>query len=313
MNLKPTYKKASFYCRLPLIWASWRIRSLIGPYIRRKATQKFILPNSQTAVRWQCLPQLMNHPYGIPFLMTTGPRWNTHAVIATISGLKIKKVLEIQAQVADRSTQSWTVVVYNDLAQTIAYRGSSQRNGESWEKLELSPGTYSLALRYYEPTAQALLPKIKVDGAVVTDNQDCSKEFDVYQRYLGKIKQRKSLFFTLMHYYVYALLKWPSLASEQRIRQEYLPVGNPETHFRYGAIDKGKHLHVDCSEQLLEKALVYLTILNQSSFPQMWTRITTTDYQSPPVPMSGTWLMRIVKINEDDIAEDFAQLSVILE
>lgn len=209
---------------------------------------------------------------------------------------KSKNVIEIEADIADQSSKAWTVVVYNELVQTIAYKGSFQRGETPWESISVKPGEYSLSLRYYELDTQAKLPQIKVDGAVVVDNKDCYKEFDLYQQRLEKIKQRRSVFYTTMHYYVYALLKWPMLTNEQEIREEYLPVGNPETIFRYGAIEKGKQLHVHCSNELLEKTLIYLVILNQSSFPQMWTRIEETEYETPNVAMSGTWLMRIVRI-----------------
>src|SRR5262249_49307691 len=108
---------------------------------------------AQQVPKWQPVSgEFLSKPFALPLVMTTGPRWNTHAVIATLAPVVVEGTLEIDATAADRSARSWTVVVCTHPARTtvtsVGSLASPYSGGQA--RITLPAGTYWLGLRYYD-------------------------------------------------------------------------------------------------------------------------------------------------------------------
>ena len=101
-------------------------------------------------------------------------------------------------------------------------------------------------------------------------------------------------FYFLLQYYVFYLLKHQSRFSIDWIRKEFLPVGNPETAFLYGYVRKGSSVKIHCQHGCLEKLLVFLTLFNEASFPEMWTQIQQENVSLERTKNPGAYVIRIV-------------------
>jgi hypothetical protein len=77
------------------------------------------------------------------------------------------------------------------------------------------------------------------------------------------------------------------------VRREYLPVGNPETAFRYGYLGRGQCVEITSSHGILEGYCLYLTIYNRSSFPVLWSEVRSLPYRSRPAEATCSYLLRL--------------------
>src|SRR5664279_3584197 len=101
---------------------------------------------SRRPLFWRPLgPEVLRQPLALPVVMTSGPRWNPHAVIATAGPFAAEGLLTIDRAPADASAAVWTVVVHSfpDFY-PVASAGSSAPLSE----IRVKPGRYVLALRY---------------------------------------------------------------------------------------------------------------------------------------------------------------------
>ena len=92
---------------------------------------------------------------------------------------------------------------------------------------------------------------------------------------------------------MFTLLKLRKWLPEPFVRREYLPVGAPETHFFYDAMERGDRLTVHLAPPLVQHFDVYLTTYNRASFPLFWDRVTADGYVSQVMPSDGFYLFRI--------------------
>lgn len=281
----------SLVWEIPLAIASRFLFLCARFFLRRIARLHFRLAK-QDASRWQLLGEdLFRHSLALPVIMTEGPRWNTHAVIGRVGPLSVRQSLAVQTSLADASAQAWTIVVYSfpDHRTVATLRPGSPAAGDGWTSTPLFEGRYCLILRYYEPSPAARLPAVTVDGQPHVSSlsvPDNTNEF--YQRLSG----RRSFFYTWLHYHAFVALKYRRWLPREFIERMYLPVGNPETQFRYGALAESDGMQISIARGCLDAFDVYITIYDLASFPLVWKRLEADRSELGPFLRRCTFLIR---------------------
>jgi hypothetical protein len=247
----------------------------------------------QRGNRWQLLSRALLERRGtLPVIMLTAPRWNTHAIIGNAGPLEVKGSLSIDLAAAARSARSWSVVVYRfPRSITVASVGSiDPPSEEPWWTIALEPGTYSLGVRYYLTTDTIELPAVRVDGVDHLPARGVGADaLAVYDAVRG----RRGLFYLCAHYYVFNVLDYRAWLPAAFVQREFLPVGNPQTRFRYGAVRAGQAIALRFSPALLSGHDVFFTLYNRYSFPVTWCVLTAAQHDTGPVAAAGFYLVRI--------------------
>jgi hypothetical protein len=245
------------------------------------------------AARWQTLDgHAMRKPLHRLALMTSAPRWNTHALIAITGPLQVRRTLRIDAATAATSAASWTVVVHAEPAHRIvASVGSLDGSGEDpWRSVDLPSGTYRLALRYYRWSEPVVLPAVEVDDAPAVDPVAIPADTNTFYHDLSR---HSNLLYLCLHSYVCTLLRHRRWFPRSFVAREYLPAGNPQTTFRYGFLPAGSWLTIELDDELLQTHDAYFTAYNRASFPILWFPLTEKRHTTPPSPVTGSYLIRI--------------------
>lgn len=233
--------------------------------------------------------KMLNNPSGLLLPCVIGPRWNCHAMFANLGPFKVQHSIKIDVSHL-ATAESWTAVIYDNKFRTIANSSESNIGNE----IQVGPGYYSVILRYYSQETDVNTPAVYVDSELLAESTKIKDEKTQYTQLLNSIKGRKTIFYFLLHYYVFYLLKNCNRFSKTLIRSEFLPAGNPETTFLYGYIAKGKVLKLNCESGLFENALVFISVYNEASFPQAWTQVDNIDFTLGGINESGAYLVRVV-------------------
>jgi hypothetical protein len=249
--------------------------------------------NQEKAKQWRVLSQeIIDSPLSLPVLMTKGPRWNTHAIIGTLGPFSVTKSLAINLESANNSARSWIAVIYSFPGyETINSIESEKVNSDSqWYSIDLKPGKYTLGLRYYNWTEPVYLPAIKVDEEeLVTSVNVPGNINDFYHNLINY----KNWFYSCLHYYIFTILKLKQWLPESFVRNEYLPVGAPDTYFFYNYLDKDQALQVNTEQAILNNYDIYFTLYDRSSLPVSWCRIQQEEYILKPINNNGYYLFRV--------------------
>jgi len=263
----------------PLALASFLFHGLIKNFMR-VVLMLHDARSGKEAEKWIVLSQddMLARPGALPLIMTTAPRWNTHAILATLSPIAVSKFVEIETSSADRSAASWTIVVCTYAGrQTVTSIGSLSpvpANGKA--RIELVAGKYWLGLRYYERRGEVELPAVSADGQLVAAAQSIFIGTNDFYRDLFK---RSSFFYLALHYYVFVLLRYRSFFPENFVRREFLPMGNPETQFVFGALRRNEQLLIRVEPQAFADWNVLLTVYNLASFPIQSEHLRTPEFR----------------------------------
>lgn len=244
---------------------------------------------------WRGMSQLLERPGFLPFLMVTGPRWNCHAVMGGLGPFAARAGIEIDVAAARASAQHWTLVIYageDNATLTAVGAGSVPEDAETF-RVPLRPGLYRIVLRYYGCGSKVAFPAVTVDGGFGIAACDASAEADQYRAYLESVRGKQGAFYRALHYYIHPLLTWRHRLPEAWVRREFLPVGNPETDFLFGPLERGESLRVELPEA--PPAAVYVAIYNSSSFPLFWQTVSAAGYTSPAMPGRGYYLIRLIR------------------
>ncbi len=270
--------------------------SFVGYRAARSVVQRLVRRHDRThpaqASVWRMLDAEALKPLNLLALMTSAPRWNTHALIALAGPLPVRSTVHVHAATAARSAPSWTVVVHAEPSHRIvaSLGPAGDTDADGWQALELPPGNYRLALRYYQWFPAAELPAIEVDGSPTVAPlavPDDANSF--YQALAG----RKGLLYLGMHSYVCTLLRYRRWFPRSFVEREYLPAGNPRTAFRYGFVPAGSQMDIELDPALLQTSDVYFTAYNRASFPVAWYPLTETAHRTRVFAEDGTYLIRI--------------------
>lgn len=277
---------------LPLSLLSWLFfkinKSLIGLLY-----QQYLSRNLTRGVTWRMLSaETLKIPIILPVLMTKGPRWNTHGVIGTLGPFPIESRLTIDLTQAQKSAESWTVVIYRypDYA-TITQLSWLQSKAEQNDgNVTLPKGNYSLGIRYYGLSDQAVMPTVTFDHGEPLAGIEVPENTNEFYDYLS---DRGNCYYLALHYYIFTLLRLRDRLPESWVRAEYLPVGDPDTTFLYDCFNSGESLRVQVNPLILNDYWVYLTAYNRASLPILSTAMTAADQTTSPFTEDGYYLFRL--------------------
>lgn len=263
-----------------------------------KAYFNFIYHNvigklSKTA-EWKLFSEKFSVPGSLMYVMLNAPRWNTHAIIVTAGVLNVKRTLTFTGLIhLNVYCQSWTLVIYTQPDNKTFRSISEQDITTDALTAELPEGKYSIGLRLYNTRFPVCLPSITIDNK----EEVLPRQLDVKPAlYPDKIVNKKGVLYYIIHQYVYLLMCNKIHRDNAYIKKEYLPVGNPETIFKYGVILKNKSIQIHLEQDVLNNFLVYLTVYNLCSFPVLSEQILTEKYSSSVFPHTGTYLIRMVAL-----------------
>ncbi len=260
-------------------------------WIMRRVANAFFALRPSLARRWRPLgAQSLRNPLALPVFMTSAPRWNPHAILATAGPLPVRQSLTVDVAEARRSASSWSIVVYTFPGFKTVTTLDTTSGDEPMRTVALPPGRYWLGLRYYRWSATPVLPAVFLDGAAVVAALPISSTINAFYAHLAV---RRRWFYFFLHYYVWVLLRYAEHFSKGFVEREYVPVGNPDTRFLYGIVRKGDRVHVEMKPDLLLTHDVYLTVYNRASLPVAWSQATTTDYLGEPCRRPGHYLIRV--------------------
>jgi hypothetical protein len=245
------------------------------------------------ATRWRLLNRAtLAMPISLPVLMTTGPRWNTHALIGTLGPLNVEESLSIRTSTCLRSAASWTAVVYRfpDFFTLTQLSSLAADAREDWSRVDLPSGRYILGIRYYGLADQPQMPEVRVDGLLTTESADTpSTTNEVY----ADLDRRTNPYYHFLHFYIFTLLRLRELFSPQLVRSEFLPVGDPDTEFRYGLVLARHRLVLQMTPGALAGRRIFFTAYNRASLPVLSEEITEPGWTSPCFSADGYYLFRI--------------------
>jgi hypothetical protein len=253
----------------------------------------YLVLNKKKASEWRVLSEkTINAPLVLPVMMTKGPRWNTHATIGTLGPFKVRSAIAIDTKTANQSSRSWIAVVYSfPRYKTITSIESEQLDPTSdWQTINLPAGRYSLAVRYYNRADIINYPAIKVDDQLFVEIYNIPSDIN---KYYDHLINAKNWFYSSLHYYIFTILKLRKYLPETFVRQEYLPVGAPATHFAYNYLDRKQALEIETVPEIVEQFDIYFTLYDRSSLPLTWCIITDIKYTLAPQEQQGYFLLRI--------------------
>lgn len=258
----------------------------------KQLTQHQARKYAPMATQWLIVDgRAIKKPLELLVPMALGPRWNTHALVALAGPLHVNSTLRIDVGSAAKSAGSWAIVAHElPTYRAVANVGSLKpSSGEPWQSLELGPGTYRLALRYYRWHDDAELPAIEVDDEPAVPAMAVPADVNDFYRTLS---ERSNIFYLCLHSYVSTLLRYRRWFPASFVAREYLPAGNPQTTFCYGFLPAGTRLNIELDPSLLETHDVYFTAYNRASFPIRWYQLLEENHTSAPFPGSGSYLIR---------------------
>ncbi|NEP12053.1 MAG: hypothetical protein F6K14_17960 [Symploca sp. SIO2C1] len=280
--------------QIPLAFLSWIFFKVVRLSIRTLVSI-YNSSNKKKVYKWLIFSEeLLKKPLILPSLLTTGPRWNPHAIAAGAGPFFVKESLAIEISACIASAQSWSIGIYKfPEAKAVKYLASNNNANyqEKWHELKLETGNYTLGLRYYNWYDEVNLPATNVDGNQIINTE--SVDGGNVNNYFHNLIARDNLFYRSLNYYIFPLLVCQQWLPQEWVRKEYLPVGDPNNEFIYGFIYKSYSLHLKLNPLLLANYDVYLTIYNCSSLPITFCQINTEKYTTPAIETDSFYLMRL--------------------
>ena len=226
----------------------------------------------------------------LPAIMTTAPRWNTHAIIGGVGPFQVRESIRINTATLQESAGSWTVVVHSFPWQKLAGMAGSVDGPfpDRWITISLAPGTYNLVTRLYKRSSQIALPEIEIDGKPAIPSRPVDPNTNDFYK---DLPARRGFFYLCLHFYIYTFLRLG--VPKWLIEPELLPMGNPETQFKYGAVKRGEGLRFQIPAAVLTQQDIYFTLYTRDSFPSRSFPITAESLTMEPVAESGFYLVRL--------------------
>ena len=283
------------------IWLLWEIPLALLSFVFNKIVKLvigilftvYLALNKSKAKQWRVLSEKMiNAPLILPVMMTKGPRWNTHAIIGTLGPFKVENKIAIDIATASQSARDWIAAVYSfPDYKTVAGLASNKINSDSkWQEIKLPAGKYSLGVRYYNRSAKIDYPAIKVDDRPFVEAFNVPNDIN---RYYDDLISKKNWFYSSLHYYIYTILRLRDYLPESFVRNEYLPMGAPNTYFAYNYLEANQTLTIETETRIVEQCDLYFTLYDRSSLPLAWSIITEPNYIVPAWATNGYYLLRI--------------------
>jgi uncharacterized protein DUF6208 len=250
---------------------------------------------SGTPLKWRTLSDDFDKAGFLPAVSVLGPRWNCHALIATLSPVPVGEKLSVDLVGLADGSDSWSLVLYDERWATRKWVGSTTTSDTvvAWA---LPPGLYSLSLRVYTDSDDMQVPTVRIDR----DNRVCggriAGEASRYRTHLQSIRNKSGLLYRLLHYYIFFHLKHGTKDANW-LRRQFLPMGNPDTDWEYGYLDTGEQLRICLDAVHHRQYNTYVAFYNWASFPIDWCKIQALDWRSAPlVERVGYAVRRVRKV-----------------
>ena len=221
-------------------------------------------------------------------------RWNLHSLIAIGGPFAVQSSLTLEVNSLWKSAPSWTAVIYALKGyQTITSVGSlTVAPNQTTATIDLSPGRYLVGLRHYDWQNPVELPTILVDGhsALASQPLEAPPDFNQFYRQLAP---RRGWLYSCLNFYVYPLLRWLQWLPRSIVKPIFLPVPNPETHFFYGALDRGEKLTIDLPPDLRDTHRLYFSLYSRDCFPMDWYQIASDHHTTAALTEQGVYILRV--------------------
>jgi hypothetical protein len=226
--------------------------------------------------KWRTMSDDLDTPGILPVISVIGPRWNCHALLASMSPIRVENSLSLELGEFGVGADSWSIVLYDEVIGTRQWTGSAtaSANVVTWQ---VPPGNYALSLRYYTGGDDIEVPTVVVDGATRISGEKLRGEGPRYHRHLEKIRNMDGLYFRLLHYYMFFHLS-RLRRSQAWLQKHFLPMGNPDTQWEFGHLDIGERLSVRSDNNQQHDYNTYVCFYNWASFPVEWHTIHGTDW-----------------------------------
>ena len=157
----PFVRAARIVWEIPLALLSYGFYKVIR-FIMRLFVRLFPTAGGQKNNTWRILnADTLQSRFVLPVMMTSAPRWNTHAIIAIAGPWFVNNSIRLVFPEGIEASLSWTV---NRITDHVIVASGNVCNDLDPQPIVLSPGRYRLTLRCYECKNTVQLPCVEVDG-----------------------------------------------------------------------------------------------------------------------------------------------------
>ena len=234
-----------------------------------------------------------------------GPRSNSigtrgfFAVRARHSGK-----LQVSLKDLKQSAQHFTIVVYAG-SETIANVGDLQLSEEQLrqEWLDLTfPAKVPMpmiGIRLYGCHNDSTFPAVRVpdlDDKVICEATPCGEALET-KEFFSMARAKEIYFHRALHWHMYSMLCFSHALPLALVRRTFLPAGNEETGYAWGAVHKSCRLRFEMSKDLLQLIdFFYVVVYTRGSITMAAFEIPNGRqlFQSSPVIEDGLYLVRMV-------------------
>ena len=285
---------------LPLGLASWLFYRLVRLVLGMGLVMRSRRAEKTSLLAWRVLSRDLLARRGYLEPIVIAPRWNTAALAASGGPFEVAGRLELDREALDRTAEHWSIMLYAvpspfagplvTLARHVN-RLSAPPGGERLT-FELAPRRYWISLRLYCWSGPVTLPRIWVDGVPATEPLVAAADANDFYRDLHR---RTSPFLMALQWHCFVLVKWCRLLPRRMVERILLPVGDPETDFRYGVLATGESLEIEVAAEALATHLVFYTAYNRASLPVAWLRVAAPRLAAPRAAEPCFYLLRVIR------------------
>ena len=227
--------------------------------------------------------RLLHNPAFVMRQMLVSPRWNTAAALGLVNVTHTEPLVRLRVMDAHVLPPHWTLVVYDvDTARTIA-----AANAHATE-ITLPGPRHSLRLSIRLYGDADVFPAVCVEDATGGSVDVPAAPADA-ARCVDWSKLARHPLHRALHWHVHTALRWQEWLPRAWLRHLLLPVGNPHTRYRYGAVRRGESLHVQLLEPCDE---CHITVYSRASHPLFVSRIVGDSCTTPPCEDDGFYVLR---------------------
>lgn len=259
----------------------------------QRAKARHLAKNPEACRRWQVFSRdFLARPLVVPLLLTSAPRWNTHAVIGAFGPVTVRRKLAFHVAAARRSAD-WYFVIYrhgtHDTAGSISHLNDG---GGEWQEFTVpEPGEYTVGARYYRATAASKFPAVRVDDSPLVEPHVATETTGCYEQ----LAARDHWFYRALAFHVWYLMRCRRHLPERWLRQAFLPVGNPETTFVYGHFRRDQKFTIPVAPDAPADCDRLLTLYSRASLPVSWRALPADgDGTTMTEPYDGFFLVRLL-------------------
>jgi Family of unknown function (DUF6208) len=287
---------------LPVALASWLLYRLVRLVLGMRLLLRSRRVEKSSLLAWRVLSRDLLARRGSLEQILIGPRWNTAALNTAAGPFAVAGRLQLDREALDGAAELWSMMVY---AVPSLLAGPSVRlarhltrfsvpPGGALLTLELAPGRYWISVRFYCWRGPVTLPRIWEDGTPVSEPVVAPADANDFY---DDLRLQTSWFLTALQCHSYLMVKWRRFLPRRLVERMLLPVGDPETEYRYGALNTGEGLAIEMAAAALATHLVFYTAYNRASLPVAWLRMEAPRLEAPRAAEPCVYLLRILHLH----------------